>query len=236
MITTNLAELIHSGVGKYYTWNIGTTGSARLPVAKDCYIIITDFYFSNFVDRNPLDANFDIQEALKNCVHHLRFKSQSESYLYNIRTPFKIEQFEGVDFLMPIGESGVRFDTYQLHTTDVHIDIWRLQDFTNWILSSGKLANKTAEPAGPLGYGTVNLAPNQNVIRQVELGAGQYVPYGENQDIPLLDGWREQFFSDINNRTFLYPPAIDEADGNFTYPLVTIGYVLVKEPFNRKKK
>lgn len=239
MISSNLSTLIHEGKAKYNTFCIGTTGSSRLPVPDNCYVVITDFHYSHFVDRDALDETFDIQKALKNVVHHLRFKSQSESYIYNIRSAFNMQSYEGIDFLMPVGAPEIRHDTYQVHTTDVHIDIWRLQDLANWILSIGKLANKTAEPAGPQGYGTVNSAPNQNVVKQTDIsgsGIAEYVPYGEKQDVTLNPGWREQFFSDINNQTLLYPPAIDDADGNYTYPLITIGYVLVKQPFTRKSK
>lgn len=238
MLSNNLSDLIHQGVAKYYTFCVGTTGSCRLPVPDDSFIVITDFTFHHFVDRNQL-LPFDIQNALKNCVHHLRFKSQSDNYLYNIRSAFRMEFFDGIDFLMPLGESSVSYDTYQVHTTDVHIDIWRLTDFTAWMVEISKLANKTVEPAGPTGYGTVNNAPNQNVVRRVNpggFGLQDYIPYGINQDLPLNAGWREQFFSDIDNQTLLFPPAVTSDDGNFTYPLLNIGYVLVKQPFVKHNK
>lgn len=238
MISHNLSDLIHQGVAKYYTFCVGATGSCRLPVPDDSYLVITDFHYHHFVDRVLLSPGVDIQEALRDCTHHIRFRSQSESYLYNVRTSFKIDFFDGFDFLMPRVPE-VSYDTYQVHTTDVHIDIWRLIDFKAWILNVGKLDNKTVEPAGPLGYGTVNLAPNQNVLRQVDMdgfGTSNYIPYGTNQNLPLTLGWRDQMFSDISNRTFLFPPDIINVDGNYTYPLVNIGYVLVKQPFNRKNK
>ena len=238
MISNNLASLIHDGVAKYNTWTVAGTGSCRLPVPSDCYVVITDFHISHFVDRDLLDPAFDFQKALANCAHHLRFKSASDSYMYNLRSPFKMEFFDGIDYLVP-NDSETSYDTYQVHTTDVHIDIWRLADFKTWLLSVAKLANKTAEPAGPMGYGTVNNTPSWNVVRQIDLsGAGnaEYIPYGQKQDIALNPGWREQFFSDIDNTTLLFPPDTVAPDGIITFPIVNIGFVLVKQPFDRKKK
>src|SRR3970282_3026678 len=109
-----------------------------------------------------------------------------------------------------------------VHKTDVHVDVWRLLDFSKWSLSVSKLDDKTTEEANPTGYGTQNNAPNQNVLRKINFDGVQqdFLPYGENQGIPLTNTWREQFYCDIDNQSFLHPPATKKIDCNYTYPII----------------
>jgi hypothetical protein len=236
MIPSNLIDLIERGHAKYKTWVVGATGSSRIPVPKNNYIVITDFQYSHFVDRNFDDETFDIAQALKNIVHHVSFKSnQQERIMYTIRSAFRMEFYEGNNFIVPVVPE-TKFDTYQVHSTDVHIDIWRLPDFSNWVMSISRLSDMTAEQPGPLGYGTQNNGPYQNVLRSIEfsgVGTEKFVPYGNNQGVPLTAGWREQFFGNIDNNTFLNPPATGSIDCNYTYPIINIGYVLVNRAFDK---
>jgi hypothetical protein len=240
MITPNLVELIEKGDAQYKTWTTGATGSARIPVPKNNYIVITDFHYSHFVDRTPDFENpeFDMAAVLKNVVHHLSFVSYGQNYLYTIRSSFRQQFWEGLNFITP-SESDTKYDTYQVHRNDVHIDIWRLIDFENWIMTVSKLSDKTAEPANPAGYGTLNNTPNQNVLREIffnGLLGDQFVPYGENQGIVLTQAWREQFFNAITNVSALNRPATESIDCNYSYPILNIGYVLVNKPADRKKR
>lgn len=233
MITPNLTKLIESGIAQYRTWAGGATGSFRIPVPDANYAVITDFTFYHFADRNPIEgATLDAVEALKNCVHHLNFYSYgTPGYIYNIRSSFEIQFWDGREYLMPRVPSD-RYDTYQVHKTDIHVDLWRLIDFQNWLMSVSKLDDKTSEPPGPMGYGTAGNPPSQNVLRQLLFNDPdqQFLPYGENQGITQQQDWREQFYSDIGNQTLLHPPDTANIDCNFTYPLLNIGYVLVNAP------
>lgn len=236
MITENLAQKIENGEAKYKTFAIGATGSSMIACPKDSYVVITDFTFFHFIDRSALQQ-LNIESILKNCQHTIRFASQTEQYVYNVRTAFTPVVYDGVEMMMPVSPEYNK-DTYQVHTTDVRIDIWRFSDFANWVLNAGKLLDVTAETRGPAGYGTVTNTPNQNVLRRIEffINAQNYLPNGVKQGMPLINSWREQFFDDINNQSALEIPNTDDKDFHFTYPLLNVGYVLVKSPHNRTTK
>jgi len=238
MITQNLVDLIHSGQAQYRTWIIGVSGSSRIPVPKNNYIVITDFHYHHFQDRNPLSVPADrIAEMFRNSVHGLSFRSFGSEFTYMIRSGFLRQPDGGVNNEY-LPDSEAKYDTYQVHKTDCHVDIWRMTDPAIWTLNGGKLDNATSEQAGPLGYGTVNNTPNQNVQRSVLLGGAgqQFVPYGENQGLVLGSDWREQFKNDIDNLSALYPPAIADLDANNTYPIINVGYVLVNVPFGKNTR
>lgn len=234
MITQNLVDLIHSGKGKYQTWATGYTGSQRIPCPKNNYIVITDFTFYNFMDRNPQEQNKP-SEPFANCIHNLKFKSYGNEFIYVHRSNFIQQVHEQSAVYMPLTNYD-KYDTYQVHKTDVHIDIWRLPDpKTVSTYDYDPLSDKTTEDPNPQGYGTKPQgAPYQNVIRKVDLsglGGSDFLPYGENQGLPQNPGWREVLRADIDINTLLYPPATEIYDTSFTFPLLNIGYVLVNHPF-----
>lgn len=239
MITQNLVELIEKGIGQYKSWSTGATGSSRIPVPKNNYIVITDFHYFHFADRDPLvDESEFTKQMYQNCVHGLLFRSFGNDFYYSMRSTFLQQIIDGKRTVMPLQPES-KYDTYQVHKTDCHIDIWRFPDFNKWALTVSKLSDKTSEYAGPTGYGTLNNTPNQNVLRELYFdgfGAQQYVPYGENQGVPLLTDWREQFRPDIFNGSALFPPDLKNIDCNFTYPIVNIGYVLVNRPFEAQNR
>jgi len=241
MITQNLIDLISKGKAQYKTWCTGATASSRIPVPKNNYIVITDFHYSHFCDRDPLVTNpkFFIAMMYANCVHGLLFRSFGNDFFYTVRSGFNIYN-AGVDenYILQ-SQPDTHFNTYQVHKTDCHIDIWRFPDYSNWGLSTSKLDDKTSEYAGPTGYGTQNNTPNQNVVREIFFDAPtgqQYVPYGENQGLPLNTDWREQFRPDISNLSALFPPDINNIDAHYTYPIINIGYVLVNHPFETENR
>jgi len=234
MITQNLVELIESGQAQYKNWIIGATGSSRIPVPKNSYIVITDFTYHHFIDRDVLTDPIIISQILTNAIHNLSFTSYGQKYIYGIRTVFDIIFNDGIQLIMPKVPS-THYDTYQVHKTDVHVDIWRIPNFNLWSPSFSKLDDKTTEAAGPTGYGTQNNGPNQNVTRKVDLTGFQtdFLPYGENQGLPLNQGWREQFYGDIDNNTALFQIDKNKLDCLYTFPLMNVGYVLINKSIKK---
>jgi len=232
MIPQNLIEKIHRGKAKFQTWATGGTGSTRIPVPKNNYIVIVGFHWSHFSEYDPLSADDRITQMFNHCLHNLIFRSYGNEFLYALRSTFLYQGEAGAETFHPI-QNTETFETYQVHKTDCHIDIWRINEPSIWSISVSKLSDKTTELAGPIGYGTLNNTPNQNCLREILFdGVGsQYVPYGENQGLPLQAEWREQFRSNITNLTALFPPATTSQDGANTFPILNISYVLVNEPF-----
>ena len=243
MITQNLIDLIHSGKGKYSNWATGITGSQRIPVPRNNYIVITDFTFYNFMDRGALAPDHNLQEPFKRCIHNLKFKSYGNEFIYIHRSNFIIQNNPAVSnqksIFMPLTNFD-KYDTYQVHKTDCHIDIWSLNDTQSNVSTFQRLQDTTTEDPGPQGYGTFpGGTPATNVVVQTILGAPggpQFLPYGNLSGITQLPGWRENLRADIDATTGIQPPKLSEIEAPFTFPLLNIGYVLVNEPFEKNNR
>jgi len=256
MITQNLIDLIHSGKAKYQTWTAGYTGSFRIPVPKNNYIVITDFTIFNFMDNETVEQpdpppDPPVEEflsPLKNCIHNVLFKSYGNEFLYVHRSNFiGIANPDPVsgrlrEIYMPLTNTD-KYDTYQVHKSDVHIDTWRIPPVSENNFNFNTLNDKTTETDGPQGYGTTSTPNSNKVVRGIQLEqvfdpTDIVIPYGENQGTPPL-GFSEKLRSHINLNTSLYPPYPFSSvirpndDGMFTFPLFNIGYVLVNEAFDK---
>jgi hypothetical protein len=250
MITQNLIDLIHSGKAKYQTWTAGYTGSFRIPVPKNNYIVITDFTFFNFMDQEPdpepgpeprPKTAFD---PLKSCIHNVLFKSYGNEFLYVHRSNFIgiTTDLSLTQLYVPLQNTD-KYDTYQVHKSDVRIDCWRIPPTSENKYAFNLLNDKTTETDGPQGYGTVSTPNANSVIKAVALedaydSSDVYTPYGENQGSAFTPfGYSEKLRSHINGHTALQPPYQDLEnlgnDGMFTFPLFNIGYVLVNEAFDK---
>lgn len=262
MITQNLIELIHSGKAKYQTWTAGYTGSFRIPVPKNNYIVITDFTIFNFIDEAPyIDGDLGYQfNPLKNCIHNIMFKSYGNEFLYVHRSNFLNVSVDTITPVPspgpePIGIKGIympltnsdKYDTYQVHKSDVHIDCWRIPPLSENHFAFNTLNDKTTEADGPQGYGTTSTANSNKVIKAIQLEqvfdpTDVVTPYGENQGTAFTPlGFSEKLRSHINSNTALYPPwqyTTEEPtdEGMFTFPLFNIGYVLVNEAFDKNDR
>lgn len=255
MITQNLIELIHSGKAKYQTWTAGYTGSFRIPVPKNNYIVITDFTIFNFMDNEPETIDPLPEEPflspLKNCIHNVLFKSYGNEFLYVHRSNFigiqNPDQVSGRlrEIYMPLQNTD-KYDTYQVHKSDVHIDTWRIPPISENNFVFNTLNDKTTETDGPQGYGTTSTPNSNKVVKGVQLEqvfdpTDRIVFYGENQGLSI-PGYSEKLRSHINLNTALYPPYGFSSDirptddGMFTFPLFNIGYVLVNEAFDKNDR
>ena len=243
MITQNLIDLIHSGKGKYANWCTGITGSQRIPVPRNNYIVITDFTFYNFMDRSALLADHNLQEPFRRCIHNLKFKSYGNEFLYIHRSNFIIQANPVVSnqsyIFMPLTNYD-KYDTYQVHKTDCHIDIFSLNNTQLNVSTFTRLNDKTTEDPGTQGYGTFpGGTPATNTVVETLLGGPggpQFLPYGDLSGIPQLPGWRENLRADIDATTGIQPPRKSEIEAPFTFPLLNIGYVLINEPFEKNNR
>ena len=254
MITQNLIDLIHSGKAKYQTWTAGYTGSFRIPVPKNNYIVITDFTFFNFMDNSsiappspdPAPIPVDAFSPLRSCIHNVLFKSYGNEFLYVHRSNFinvSVSTSSLREIYMPFTNTD-KYDTYQVHKSDVHIDCWRIPPLSENNFAFNLLNDKTTEADGPQGYGTINTPNSNKVVKAVQLEQAfdptdVFTPYGENQGSSFTPlGYSEKLRSHINSNTALYPPfqyspEAPTDDGMFTFPLFNIGYVLVNEAFDK---
>jgi len=241
MITQNLIDLIHSGKGKYANWCTGIAGSQRIPVPRNNYIVITDFTFYNFMDRK-VDTLHDPLEPFARCIHNLKFKSYGNEFVFIHRSNFLIQNSirntGQKEFYMPLTNYD-KYDTYQVHKTDCHIDIWNLYDSLQMVNNFNRLQDVTTEDPGPQGYGTFpGGVPYQNTVVETLLTpfGPQFIPYGGLSGRTLNPGWHENLRSDIDRNTGLQPPAQNELECAFTFPLLNVGYVLVNEPFEKNNR
>lgn len=246
MLTQNLINLIESGQAQFKNWSTGGTGACRIPVPKNNYIVITDFHWHHFADRNTLQGDFNQhQQMLRNTMHALSFRSYGLDYYYAIRSSLmtqgwnenEVQKYVQIPF-----QTDSVYDCYQVHKTDCHITIWKIPSVWDAGSSYGKLNDSTTEETPPVGYGTAGFPPSFNCQTDIQWGVGgaigTYVPFGDQQypDFTLVNNWRDTFRPDVATETILPPTNTDYDDVNFTYPLLNISYVLVNHPFTKNTR
>lgn len=243
MLTQNLINLIESGQAQFKNATIGGTGASRIPVPKNNYIVITDFHWHHFSDRNLLDLDNNIhQQMLRNTMHSLSFRSYGLDYYYAIRSSLFTQGWtenENQKFVGFPSQTDSVYDCYQVHKTDCHITIWKIPSV--WGGSYTRLNDTTTEERSPVGYGTAGFPPSLNCQTQIDFNGGadgSYVPFGELQypDGTLPNNWRNQFRPDVAIDTILPPTDYHYDDVNFTYPLMNVSYVLINHPFDKNTR
>jgi len=244
MLTQNLINLIESGQAQFKNATIGGTGASRIPVPKNNYIVITDFHWHHFADRDTLifrDIN-QHQQMLRNTMHALSFRSYGLDYYYAIRSSLFTQGWNENEIQKYVGfpsQTDSVYDCYQVHKTDCHITIWKIP--SDWSGNYTRLNDTTTEERSPVGYGTAGHPPSFNCQVQIDFnggGDGSYVPFGDQQypDGLLPTNWRNQFRPDVATDTILPPTDTTFDDVNFTYPLMNISYVLVNHPFDKNTR
>ena len=245
MLTQNLINLIESGQAQFKNITTGGTGASRIPVPKNNYIVITDFHWHHFSDRDT--RNFDDvnehQQMLRNTMHALSFRSYGLDYYYAIRSSLITQAWnenETQKYAQIPFQTDSVYDCYQVHKTDCHVTIWKIPSV--WSGNYGRLNDSTTEERSPVGYGTSSFPPSFNCQTQIDFGIGgadgSYVPFGNQQypDGTLPNNWRNQFRPDVAFDTILPPTDYHYDDVNFTYPLMNISYVLVNHPFDKNTR
>jgi len=88
MLTPYLEKLIHQGKASFKTFVCGQSGSNRLPVGDNSWIIITGFTYYNFADPELIQAGIEVvrfEEYLSRSLHQIRFKSSRSNNHYIVK-------------------------------------------------------------------------------------------------------------------------------------------------------
>jgi hypothetical protein len=233
MIPQNLIDKIHKGRAEFKTFPCGVGGNIILQCPKKSYIVILGFSYSHFCDLKSI--NFP--EVRANCVHHVQFKSVNKNrYNYTFRTNFV--SIDVTPFFQISNPAEYR-KAYQVHDSDIHIDIWRMNSGANWVnIINAVASSRTNNENTPLSYGTPADAFAVPSVRQILMDppTGEYHPQGDNAGIPTNNGYRSQFIGDINSVTGLNPPIPANPFVNWSFPILNVDYVLVNEQTNENTK
>jgi len=131
---------------------------------------------------------------------------------------------------------------YYVHTEDCQINILNVPPVDEWSTQYSNLPAKSQEFPAPSGYGqgAVGFPAVREVIFDSAGNTQQYLPLTQKRDdLPLIPGqYREQFKVDVNNLNKLNDPTQAGKPDTFAwndrpYPILNIGYVLVKMNYNK---
>jgi len=246
MITPKLEDWILCGKAEYKQWTHGGSGVGTIPVPTKSYIVLVDLIWHPFNDflqeillNNPGTANFF--NNIASCKQ-LQLRDASKNVNFTFRDYIEFHAFTDAGLLTPTEIMPAQKSPYQIHcfhkfTESVRIDIIHVPANTFW--QNGDFVamdDQSNEDQKPNGYGTASFA-GDTVLRSWLLDAGNKIvdPAGfiRNPNIPAGTRKSEQFHADYvtgASQSFL-----SDATGrpnNYSYPLITFGYVEIKNPSN----
>lgn len=237
MITTFLEEKIISGQAVYKTKCIGGSGVGTIQLAKFQYLVIVDLLWCPFNDQD-IASNGALLAELQT-VHTLRFRSQKREVCYNFRDSFQVVGDPNVEGSFSLYfNPPTTINTYIACTEDVQIDIFKFSDIKNWTATDFTAVplSPTNEPRSVNGYGLVPALRGFSTTPGAVISSMGNVrdPKSQLGGIPLSDfpRFREDFIDDIRAGTALDLPTT--AGHQHSFPLVTIGYVVVNKQSTEK--
>jgi hypothetical protein len=228
----NLVDKIHNGTAEAKTFVCGLGGAIIIQVPKNTYIVITGFSYSHFVDLKGI--GFDEMRA--NCIHNVQFKSVNKNrYNYLFRTAFN--SIVDSPFYQITSPTEYR-NAYQVHDSDIHIDIWRMNSVHNWVnILNAVSSARTNNESPPLSYGTpADAFPVPSVVSTIlDPPTSKYIPQGDVGGQATTNGYRNQFINDINVANGLNPPNPNPLNtfASWNFPILNIDYILVSEKPNQ---
>ena len=234
-IPQNLVDKIHKGKAEFKTFVCGMGGNMIIECPKKSYIVILGFNYSHFIDLKTIGFN----EMRNNCIHNVQFKGANKNrYNYTFRTSFN--SIVDSPFYQITTQPEYR-SAYQVHDSNIHIDIWRMNSAQNWVNVINAVANlRTNNESPPLSYGTpADATPIPSIVRAVlDPPTAEYHPQGDVAGLPTNNGYRNQFINNINSANGLIPPIINPANTflMWNFPILNIDYILVNEPTNEQTK
>jgi len=214
MITPELEKLILNGNAEYYTYSIGGSGLATIPINPNAeFIVVTDFIWNPFHDA-ALDT-----EATTRTIHTLRLYNGKKRNIWNFR-----------DTYIPNGgffNGPTVVNCFYTSDKPIQVDIWNMGKFK--VLNYANVPLSTNEEPRPNGYG------NQQAVLSIPTNNGALIntigTFRNPGETPLGSRVRNEFFDEIAD--FPGPPAETtrlqnpQSLGHFGYPLVTFGIVEV---------
>jgi hypothetical protein len=243
MITENLIKKIECGKAEYKTYCTGGSGAAFLEVPKNHHIVITDFIYNHFIDTSLANLRTvdDLRTIFSRALHNVTFKSGQTRFIYAFRTNCRVYSFTdnllAVTWaVMPMNDAET-VNCYQLHQSDVNIAIFGNRAADGWGIINDFNDFKSNSEAAPAGYGN-NVSGGFTTIQSIDFengfgGAAQYLPLATKSVVAPNSSYRNEFRGNVNvgtklntiNQTFLQQTG-------YTFPIINIGYVLIKEPYN----
>jgi len=234
MLTPKLEQLLWEGSAKYETFTLGGSGTTTINQEPGSFIVITDFKFFPFVDRNrQINEEHPNDLPTEAVSHTIRFKSGNE-YYYNFRTNLVRVNGKGSTYYFLPSDTPTDTNCYQVHRSTVQIDIWRLLTPNLWNFYS---IDPVPVKSNELNPGSGYLGLNQ--ISRIEFTPGnEYIPLtSQRSQYTNPPGYREQFYSPIENLTklnFEIPPAEQNIDAPYYFPIVNVNLVRINENLENK--
>jgi len=238
MITTKLEELLWTGEAKYESFTVGGSGTTTINQEPGSFIVISDFKFFSFVDRDLQNGRVQYPENLLQVTssvnHTVRFRSSNE-YYYNFRTNInRVNDSNANDHYWLPCDSPIDTNCYQVHKSTVQIDVWRLETPYKWVsYSIDPVPAKSNEQTPGSGYLGLNQISKINFD-----GVNEYVPLTtQRSQYTNPSGYREQFYSPINSSTalnFELPPAQTNPDAPYYFPILNINVIRINSNLENK--
>ena len=211
MISAGLEQLILTGKAVWRQVSVGASGTLRIRVPENKFIVITDFTYFHFLDsENNTNILLDDQafianftEYLKKSIHTIRFKSKCSTNSFIVKEPvqFFSEFFDLAKFIT--SNHHVKFDTYMIHDEDVVIEIIS-QYFGDqaFILTFAQPNIDNKMNNSPFGHADINTT-------LVQLFGSNLIPVPSDMQIKQL----------IDNYTGVIPPSGFDVN-NLQFPYV----------------
>ncbi len=179
-------------------------------------------------DPGSISISATVTEAVRNCIHTLRFRSKNKQAHFNLKDMPAIEflisgeeQVSDVNwfFFAPI----IQLDTYLFFAETVQVDIFKFSPTGN-VFTTGNPTPYSQEPTVPNGYRDAVAHPP---VLQITTGQGAVISaLGKSREqVPSVARSKDQFVDDVGDLTELRPPF-----NNNSFPLVNVGYVVLFQP------
>ncbi len=227
MLTPGLEEAIQKGYATYKTFVLGGSGVGTIPIPNDRFLVITDFDFHYFCDFPEGMASLEelILFVQSRSVFQLEFRSTKSQNHFGIRNKLALTVVG--EAIVSIPQGHYHKDCYLVHQENVAVNILNVPDTSLWTTVYSPLPAKSQENPQPVGYGIAGQPAVRKIdfnpaLSQIVLPLTQY-----RDDIAPGATYREQFRVNVNADNKLndvFKDAFFEV-GNYSYPLVNVGYV-----------
>lgn len=221
MITPLLEKLILEGKAEYQNYNTGLSQLSVIQVPKNCHVVITSIHFY----APNITVNVDTGNL---AFYALVFQSENARYDFVFRKNITEAIIEGVGITgdwLNIG-NGEKLECYQVHSSDIKIRCigspdspWVSQDYS----AAAQISKEPGAPQGFLGL---------NILKSAEVVTGSFIEPQtlEYNGIAILGGYAKQLTPGIVVAENVFPAPTGDLD----YPLMNVGYVLIKYPMSTR--
>ena len=219
-------EWLRKGCARYKNHIHGLGGVGTLPVPTQQAVIVTGFKYFSFIDPQGDDPpDFDKRRNTQ-----VTFTSKGNRYMYAIRDSLISHERSATESTNnPFG--AFDFECYQVHTTDIAIDILKIETPQSWQpVTAASMPDDSDEPKTVLGgYGQTSDPSHFDTIISQQTGTLL------EQPIFLPPGKRGGGKGDVDqfttyaslNTALRYPTTLAAEVQDTAYPIMNISYVLL---------